>query len=484
MASDGLYVSLHSPMTLDADHCYRALSARDARFDGKFYVGVTSTGIYCRPVCPARLPNRKNCRFFRSAAAAESDGFRPCLRCRPELARGSASVDATVALARSARVRIESGALDDAPLASLASELSVSERQIRRAVKQEYGAGPVELAQTHRLLLAKRLLTESDLDMTQVAFCSGFTSVRRFNALFRERYRMTPSDVRRSRSMSSLTGDSFSLTLSFRPPFDWDALLAFLEARAIRGVEAVTGRTYARTVRIGGISGWFSAQESSGGRNELQLVVSTGLAPALSRLVCLARSLFDLDAEPEAIAGHLGDDPDLASLVARQPGLRVPGAADGFELTVRAVLGQQVSVAGASTLAARLIDQFANPLPGVSETGASTGSVQDLPAGLTHWPLEAERLASAPIDEIAGIGIPRKRAECLSEIARRVVTGDLRIGPDEDVDTQTRCRQAISKPPPRHGDHGEDMQPFTSGTACDAYTPHRKPGRGSCHSFG
>ncbi|NNF03878.1 MAG: helix-turn-helix domain-containing protein [Rhodothermales bacterium] len=416
-------------MDLDADLCYSALSARDARFDGKFFVGVTSTGIYCRPVCPARLPARRNCQFYASAAAAEVDGFRPCLRCRPELAPGRAPVDASTRLARTARARIESGALDDAPLASLATELSVSERQIRRAVKREYGASPIELAQTHRLLSAKRLLTESNLTVTQVAFSSGFSSVRRFNALFRDRYRMSPSDVRRNSRTSEAAEGVLRITLAFRPPLDWDAMLGFLSARAIRGVETIADSCYSRTVRLGESVGWITAHPPDSVRNRLTVSVSTGLAPELVRLVPLLRALFDLDAEPDAVSSHLSKGA-LAGAVGRRPGLRVPGSVDGFELAVRAVLGQQVSVAGASTLTARLVERFADPVP-VDDEGFAV-------PGLTRYPVAASRLRTASIEEIAAIGIPAKRAECLSALAAAATSGHIDLRPVSDAEEQRR----------------------------------------------
>lgn len=251
-------------MTIDHDTCYRALSAHDARFDGVFFVGVTTTGIYCRPVCRARLPRADRCRFFASAAAAEAAGFRPCLRCRPEKAPGRAIADAPTRLARSAAAHIAAGALNDSSVDDLAAILHVGGRQLRRAVKREYGSSPVQLAQTHRLLLAKRLLTESNLSVTDVAFASGFSSLRRFNALFRERYGMSPREIRRVRRSTNGSAPStpedgtFTLALDYRPPLDWGALLAFLEARAVPGVEAVENGRYSRTIVIGEHRGWVS----------------------------------------------------------------------------------------------------------------------------------------------------------------------------------------------------------------------------------
>src|SRR4051812_28157454 len=271
-------------MRIEDDVCYRALSARDARFDGVFFVAVKSTGIYCRPICTARTPRREHCRFFESAAVAEQAGFRPCLRCRPELAPGLAPVDAVPTLARTAAARIEAGALSNGgSLEELAASLGVSARQLRRAVRQELGVSPVELAQTNRLLLAKRLIAETQLPLTQVAFAAGFESVRRFNALFRSHYRLTPSTLRRSSSKSAAT-DCLRLMLAYRPPLDWEALLRFLAARAIPGVECVTAGAYHRTVGIGEQRGWLRVAPVAK-RHLLAVDIATALAPALPSIL-------------------------------------------------------------------------------------------------------------------------------------------------------------------------------------------------------
>src|SRR3954471_15626395 len=229
-------------MPLDPLTCYRALRARDARFDGRFFVAVSSTRIYCRPVCTVKPPKRENCRFFPSAAAAEAGGYRPCLRCRPELAPGNASIDATTRLAQAAASMMEDGTLDSAGLDTLATRLGITDRHLRRAFAAEFGVSPVQFAQTQRLLLAKRLLTDTALPITEVAFASGFGSVRRFNTLFRQRYRLRPSQLRGERRSSApvaAANDALNFELSFRPPFHWPAVSAFLAARAISGVEAV-----------------------------------------------------------------------------------------------------------------------------------------------------------------------------------------------------------------------------------------------------
>ncbi|HEV3341058.1 MAG TPA: AlkA N-terminal domain-containing protein [Pirellulales bacterium] len=393
-------------MDLDPDVCYRALTARDPRFDGLFFVGVTTTRIYCRPICPARTPGRDRCRFFPSAAAAERARFRPCLRCRPELAPGNAPVDAVGRMARLAAVRIGAGVMNgDGGLETLAAELGVSSRHLRRVLQQELGVSPVELAQTHRLLLAKQLLTETALPIVDVAFASGFASVRRFNGLFRSRYRLTPSDLRRTNGKEA-SNETIRLTLAYRPPLAWEVMLHFLAARAVTSVEAVVGRSYLRTVELDTHRGWVKV-EPAVGRHALVIEVPTSLAVALPRLLARLRNLFDLDARPDAIAQHLGRDAHLGHGVASNPGLRVPGAFDGFELALRAVLGQQVSMRAATTLAGRLAETFGQPL--------------DTPfAALARLSPSPGRIADARLDELTSLGLVRARAECLRELARAV----------------------------------------------------------------
>jgi AraC family transcriptional regulator of adaptative response / DNA-3-methyladenine glycosylase II len=405
-------------MTIDDDVCYRALVARDTRFDGVFFVGVRTTGIYCRPVCTAKTPGRPRCRFFASAALAEQSGFRPCLRCRPELAPGQAPLDSVRTIARAAAARIEAGALSDGgSLEDLAASFGVSSRQLRRSVRKELGVSPVELAQTNRLLLAKRLIAETQLPMVQVAFAAGFESVRRFNALFRSHYRLTPSTLRRSSSKEVAT-DSLRLVLAYRPPLDWDAMMRFLAARAIPGVECVTGGAYHRTVRVAEHRGWLTVSPIID-RNLLAVDLATALAPALPSILVRLRNLFDLDARPDVIAGHLALDPMLASWVRARPGLRVPGAFDSFELGMRAVLGQQVSVRGASTLASRFAHRFGEAI------------VTPL-ACLNRIAPTAESLAVARSTTIAGLGLPCARAESLRNLARAVARGEINLEPGID----------------------------------------------------
>lgn len=398
-------------MTSNDDICYRALVARDVRFDGLFFVGVKTTGIYCRPVCTARTPGRDRCRFFVNAALAEQAGFRPCLRCRPELAPGYAPVDSPRTVARAAAARIEAGALNNGGnLEDLATSLGLSSRQLRRSVRKELGVSPVELAQTYRLLLAKRLLVETQLPLIQVAYAAGFESVRRFNALFQSHYRLTPSLLRRSAS-PVVAADSLRLVLTYRPPLDWGALLRFLAARAMTGVECVCGDVYQRTVGMGEYRGWLRVSPVAD-RNQLAVELATSLAPVLPSILSRLRHLFDLDARPDVITGHLADDPLLGKLVQERPGLRVPGSFDSFELAVRAMLGQQISVRAASTLAGRCAERFGEaietPLPGLNRIAPT-----------------AEALASSDIPILAGLGLPGARAESLRGLARVVARGEI-----------------------------------------------------------
>ena len=415
-------------MPSDDEIRYRALAARDARFDGVFFVGVTSTRIYCRPICTARCPGRNRCRFYANRALAERDGFRPCLRCRPELAPGHAPVDAVRRTAQAAAGRIEAGALNDGgSLDELAADLGLSARQLRRAVKQEFGVSPIELAQTQRLLLAKQLLSESSLPIIQVAFASGFESVRRFNALFRAHYRLTPTGLRRL--VRPCTGDLVRLTLAYRPPLNWSSLLRFLNGRATAGVEQVVGQAYIRTAAVGKYRGWLKV-EPIARRDALSVEIATSLMPALPEIMSRLKNLFDLSARPDVIASHLSADERFAPLVPRCAGLRVPGAFDGFELTVRAILGQRVSVRAATTLAGRLAARY--------------GVLIETPfQGLDRLSPSASRLAEAPADEIASLGIAAPRAASIRSIAQAVAGQQLDLQPGADPVATTLALQAF-----------------------------------------
>jgi AraC family transcriptional regulator of adaptative response / DNA-3-methyladenine glycosylase II len=408
-------------MNIDPEVCFRALAARDPRFDGLFVVGVTTTGIYCRPVCTARTPGRDRCRFFAGPPQAEREGFRPCLRCRPELAPGHAPCDAVRTLARRAADRIEAGALaDGGRLDELAAGLGISTRQLRRAFQQEFGVSPVELAQTRRLLLAKQLLTETNLPITRVAFASGFSSVRRFNSLVRAHYRLTPTRIRNS-ARGTRTNGAVCLTLAYRPPYCWDALLAFLAARATPGVECVTDGAYIRTAAFGSHTGWIKV-EPMPGRNALRVSVATSLVPALAPLLAGLRRLFDLDARPDVIAAHLAHDRRLAPLVRRACGLRLPGAIDPFEVAVRAILGQRVSVRAATTISGRIADAFGTP---VDTPYPCVNRLAPTP----------EHVASTNARSLAALGLPETRAHAVIALSQAVVSGavDLSVGGDAEA---------------------------------------------------
>lgn len=397
------------------DARYRALTARDSRFDGVFFVGVKTTGIYCRPVCTAKTPRRTSCRFFGSPALAEQAGFRPCLRCRPELAPGLAPVDNTRTTARAAAARIEAGALNNGGnLEDLAASLGLSSRQLRRAMRAELGVTPIQLAQTTRLLLAKRLIAETQLPMIQVALAAGFDSVRRFNALFQSHYRLAPSSLRRV-TTPTISTERLQLLLAYRPPFAWDALLKFLAARAIPGVECVTNNAYHRTVASGPHRGWLSVSPLKD-RDLLAVDLTTSLAPVLPNILARLRNLFDLDARPDIIASHLRHDPLLAPHLKQFPGLRVPGAFNSFELAFRAILGQQVSVRGASTLAGRIANQFGEPI------------TTPLPC-LNRLSPTAHDIAAAKPSVITGLGLTTARAGCLRHLARAVASQEIDLQP-------------------------------------------------------
>lgn len=413
-------------MILDADSCYRALRAHDPRFDGRFFVGVSSTRIYCRPTCRARTPRPERCRFYPSAAAAEAEGYRPCLRCRPELAPGNASVDAVRRLAYAAAAAIEETAPDDARLPAIAAGLGVGDRHLRRAFRAEFGVSPVAYAQTQRLLLAKRLLSDTDLPIVDVAISAGFASLRRFNALFRERYRTSPSAMRRA-ARGGASSEGLAFELAYRPPLDWTALLDFLRHRAIAGVEAVDADAYARSVRLrrGGrvLTGRIRVAPARG-RPALRVVVSSELAPVVPAVLGRVKRLFDLACDPHEVAQALGP------LAARRPGLRLPGAFDGFEIAVRAILGQQVTVAGARTLAGRLAAALGDALP--ADGGAPATAFPD-----------AAQVAAADPAAIAALGMPRRRAEALVALATAVRDGAVRLDGGADVATTVARLRAL-----------------------------------------
>jgi AraC family transcriptional regulator, regulatory protein of adaptative response / DNA-3-methyladenine glycosylase II len=405
-------------MELNDEACYRAARARDRRFDGRFFVAITSTRIYCRPICPARPAKRDHMRFYSNAAAAEGAGFRPCLRCRPERAPGLAPVDAVSRLAGAAMAGIEEHALSSARVGELAAALGVSERHLRRVTESELGVSPIQLAQTQRLLLAKRLLKDTALSLTDIAFASGFGSVRRFNALFKSRYGLNPRAVRGSVSRT----DGLCVQLEFRPPLAWTNLLAYLRLRAIPGVEMVDATHYRRTVSIEDTAGWIEVSMHKSG-TALNLQISPSLGVRIGAVIARVKHLFDLGSAPTAVADLLRQDSILQSTVARLPGLRVAGAFDGFELALRTVIGQQISVKGASTVSGRLAAAFGTPVA-------------------TPYPLlnrlspRSEDMAGRHEDEIAALGMVGNRARCLIGLAKAVAERRVNLSLVSDVEEQ------------------------------------------------
>jgi AraC family transcriptional regulator of adaptative response / DNA-3-methyladenine glycosylase II len=401
-------------MDMDDDACYRALSTRDARFDGRLFVGVRTTGIYCRPICPARTPKRENVRFFPSAAAAQEAGFRPCLRCRPETSPDLGAWRGASNTVSRALALIEAGALDDGDVDELANRLGVGERQLRRLFKKHLGASPIAVAQTRRVLLAKQLIQETRLPMAEVAMAAGFGSIRRFNETFQQLYDRPPGRLRRlgGPDETASHGEAVRLTLAYQPPYDWDAMLAFLAARAIPGVESVERGAYRRTLAIGEAAGRIEVAPAP--KNRLAVSVRVAKISALPAIIARVRRVFDLAADPVAIASHLSQDAALAPLVEARPGLRVPGAWDGFELAIRALLGQQITVVAARGLAAKLVAAHGEPLP------------SDLIGeGLTHLFPAPQRLADA---NFAALGMPKARADALAAMTRAALADPMIFG--------------------------------------------------------
>lgn len=403
-------------MHLDHNACYHAVQSRDRRFDGWFFVGVTSTGVYCRPVCAVRTPQQKNCRFFATAAAAERAGFRPCLRCRPELAPGHSLAEMSSNLARAAARMIDEGFLQEHDLAALANAVGVTDRHLRRIFRAEFDVSPIDYAQTQRLLLAKRLLTDTAMPVGEVAFAAGFGSVRRLNSGFTEHYGFAPTRLR-SRTATARPEDGPTLMLGYRPPFAWQALLAFLRARAIDGVEVVDDDSYARTITVDYAgtrhTGWLHARNVPQ-RHAVALTLSPSLLHAVPPVLARARRLFDLDCRPDLVDAH------LSALAADTPGLRVPGAVDGFEIAVRAIAGQVISLVQARRILARMTAAFGVPLAQPS----------DRQPGLSMtFPSAAALAAVDPQALSAQTGLQASRAAAVVELARAIEGGSLRLEP-------------------------------------------------------
>ena len=394
--------SLH----LDFAACDRARLAQDPRFDGRFFIAVKTTGIYCRPICPAPTAKQRNVRYFPSAAAAAEAGFRPCLRCRPEAAPGTPAWLGTSATVRRALRLIQEGALDRESVEHLAARLGIGPRHLHRLFVQHLGASPLAVAQTRRLHFAKHLIDDTRLAMTDIALASGFGSLRRFNDAFRNTYGRAPRDLRRARRGEVVADDVLRLRLAYRPPYDWAAIRDFLGLRAIPGVERVEWDSYARSVSVGGKQGWIEVRPVPK-VDALELTVHGLGAESLFGVVSRVRQMFDLTADPAEVRGVLRKDPLLAPLLKRRPGLRVPGAWDGFEIAVRAVLGQQVSVAAARTFATRIVATHGVPLWSPRET-------------VTHLFPSPETMARA---NLSRIGLTGTRAKTLNALAAAVQSG-------------------------------------------------------------
>lgn len=408
--------------SLDPVACEQARLTRDARFDGLFFTAVKTTGIYCRPVCPAPTPKPSNIHYYQTAAAAAAAGYRPCLRCRPEAAPGSPLHRASSDLVGAALRLIEQGALDGQSVSHLAARIGVGERHLRRLFDQELGASPLDVAATRRLLFAKQLLGETRLPITAIAAAAGYASLRRFNAAFVETYAKPPREFRRGRDRAA--GDNaIELRLPYREPYDFNGLLAFYARRGIPGVEVIDELSYQRSIIVDGEPGWFEVS-SMDGDSALRLRVHDVRPVHLGHVVSRARRMFDVDADPSVIMQTLGRERRLRPLAKRWPGQRLPGAWDGFELGVRAVLGQQISVAAARTLAARIVERFGTPHPPSAAVGL--GALFPPPAALAEAPLES-------------IGLTRARAATIRGLAQACIDGRI------DFSTQQTLEKTVTR---------------------------------------
>jgi AraC family transcriptional regulator of adaptative response / DNA-3-methyladenine glycosylase II len=405
------------PALPDPHICEQARLSRDARFDGLFFTAVSSTGIYCRPVCPARSPKRENIRYYANAAAAEAAGFRPCLRCRPELAPGNEHWQRGDHVVARALKLIEAGALAEQSLDELATRVGIGARQLRRLFVERIGAPPISVHTTRRLLFAKQLLTETALPVTEVALASGFRSLRRFNAAFAQANRIAPRELRRHPRAAA--GAALVLRLGYRPPYAFEALLAFLRTRALPGVESVDEHSYARVFGPADAPGWLRLSAWPGGEHALQLQLHCPQPAQLLGVVTTLRRMFDLDANPQAIADTFRHDAILGPLLARRPGLRLPGGWDGFEIAVRAILGQQISVAAARTLATRIVQRWGEALPSAPMPGL-------------------ERLFPTPVAlaraDLREIGLTTTRAATISGMAQALLDGRVTFRAEQSLD--------------------------------------------------
>ncbi len=398
----------------------RARQSRDARFDGRFFVGVRTTGIYCRPVCPANAPKRENIEFYPSAAAASEAGFRPCLRCRPETAPGTPAWLGTSTTVRRGLRLIESGALDNDSVDTLAERLGVTSRHLRRLFQKHLGASPLSVANTQRLHFAKRLIDQTNLPLREVAFAAGYRSVRRFNDEFQKTYQRSPRELRARQRGRDIDSNALTVRLRYRQPFDWEQALGFFVVRATPGVERVREREYVRSIRHAGADGLICVRHDQPGSLSVSIhgVPTSAIFPVVQR----TRSMFDVDAPVAEIEACLRRDPGLKPQLASARGIRVPGVWNGFELAVRAILGQQVSVAAATTMAGRVAERYGDPV-----------SFEGYAEIARHFP-EPERLMRARFNDMGLIG---SRIRSIRDLARAVVSGHLSLDEDADpVETQ------------------------------------------------
>ena len=415
-------------MDMDFEACRQAFITRDARFDGRIFCGVKTTGIYCRPICPARPPKAENMTFHPSAAAAQAAGYRPCLRCRPESSPDLGAWRGTSNTVSRALALIEAGALDDGDVDGLAGRLGVGERQLRRLFRQHLGAAPIAVAQTRRVLLAKQLIQETRLPMAEVALAAGFGSVRRFNETFQQLFGRPAGELRRLAGETPAESTGVTVKLPYRAPYDWDAIVGFLTARAIPGVETVTPRRYARTLNVDGATG--AVVVAPGGGDFLVAEIRFPKLKALPAVIARIRRVFDLTADPALIEAHLSRDPALAPLVAARPGLRAPGAWDGFEMAVRAILGQQITVTAARGLAAKLVETYGEPIE--DPFAAKLGLSRVFPT--------PDRLMG---QDIAALGMPRARGAALEALARTVAADPAIFTPRADLESAIAALSAL-----------------------------------------
>lgn len=408
---------------------YEAFKAKDARFDGRFFVGIASTGVYCRPVCRARQAKLESCTFFASAAEAEKAGYRPCLMCRPELAPGNSLVDASSVLARKAARLLEERCGSGQSLEKLAETLGCTGRHLRRVFLEEYHVSPVQYLQTCRLLLAKNLLTDTSLSVLEVAMAAGFGSLRRMNDLFQKEYHLSPTALRKKASDGKKHTGQIAVGLGYRPPYCWEEILRFLRARAIPGVEVVEDDAYLRTVQLADKratphSGWIRVTHRPQ-KNRLDVTLSDTLIPVLSQVLARVRRLFDLYCDPDVIDQTLGAMNELRSGLC-VAGTRLPGCFEPFEMSVRAILGQQITVKAASTLAGRLVKNMGHPV----DTGLE---------GLTHiFPTAKDITALGDdVQERMGVlGVIAVRSSCILTLARAMIQGEILLDQNADPEQE------------------------------------------------